>query len=55
VKTKCEHIPEQMVHKSLLKCGISKKMARTEDNALYEDFLGEGIAETGCGGDQWLC
>jgi len=41
-----EHIPEEMVFKSYLKCGISNKMDGTKDNALYEDFLGEDVAET---------
>ena len=35
-----------MVRKSFLKCGISNKMDGTEDDALYEDFLGECVAET---------
>ena len=35
-----------MVHKSYLKCGISNKMDGTKDDASYEDFLGEGVAET---------
>jgi len=35
-----------MVCISFLKCTISNKMDGTEDDALYEDFLGEGFAET---------
>ena len=31
---------------SFLKCGISNKMEGTEDDALQEEFLGEGVAET---------
>jgi len=34
-----------MVYKSYLKCGISDKMDGTKDDALYEDFLGDGVAE----------
>ena len=45
VKTAWEHILEQMVSKSFLKC-ISNKTDGTEDSALFEDFLGEGVAET---------
>jgi len=29
-----------------LKRGISNEMDGTKDNVLYEDFLGEGVAET---------
>ena len=35
-----------MACKSYLKCSISNKMDGTKDDALYEDFLGEGVAET---------
>ena len=42
VKTVWERVPVEMVCKSFLKCG----MDRTEDESLYEDFLGEGVAET---------
>jgi len=42
VKTIWEHIPLEMVPESYLKCGVSKKI-----DALHEDFLGEGVAETG--------
>ena len=35
-----------MVRKSYLKCGISNKIDGTKDDALYEDFLGKGVAET---------
>jgi len=45
VKTVWEYIPEEMVFK-FLKCGISNKMDWMEDDALYEDFLGECVAET---------
>jgi len=40
------HIMKQMVCESFLKCGISNKMDGTEDDTLYEDFLGIGVAET---------
>ena len=39
-------IPEEMVCKSFLKCGISNKMDGMEDDALYEDFHGECVAKT---------
>jgi len=35
-----------MMCNSYLKCGISNKMDGTKDDALYEDFLCEGVAET---------
>ena len=35
-----------MVHKSYLKCSISNKKDGTKDDALYEDFLGKGVAKT---------
>ena len=38
---------EQMIRKPFLKGGISNKMARTENDVLCEDFLGEGVPETG--------
>jgi len=41
-----EYIPIEMVHKSYLKCGISNKLSGIKDDALYEDFLGECVAET---------
>ena len=37
-----EHFPEEMVHK----CRFSNQIDRLEDDDLYEDFLGEGVAET---------
>jgi len=40
-----EHIPEEMVCKSFLKCGTSNKMDGTEGDALNEDFLGECVAK----------
>jgi len=46
VKTVWESIPLEMVRKSCLKCGISNKMDGTKNYAMYEDFLGEGVAET---------
>jgi len=45
-KTVWECIPKEMVHNSYLKYAISNKMDGTKDSAMYEDFLGEGIAET---------
>ena len=41
-----ERIAEEMVQKSYLKCGIYNKMDGTKDDALYEDFLEEGVNET---------
>jgi len=38
--------PVEMVHKSYLKCAIYNKTDGTKDDALYEDFLSEGAAET---------
>jgi len=46
VKTVWECILIEMVRKSYLRCGISNKMDGTKDDALYEDFLREGVAET---------
>jgi len=46
VKEVWERITEQMVRKSIVKCGISNKMDGMEDDALYEDFLAKGVAET---------
>ena len=40
MKIMWEHIPEEMVHKPFLKCGISNKMYGTEDDVPNEDFLG---------------
>src|SRR6218665_669816 len=37
VKQAWESIPEDMVRKSFLKCGISNAMDGSEDDALYED------------------
>jgi len=41
-----EHIPIEILCKSYLKCSISNKMDWTKDDALYEEFLCEGVAET---------
>jgi len=46
VKTMSKPIPVEMANKSYLKCGISNKMGGIKDDALCEDFLGEGVAET---------
>jgi len=46
VKTVWERIPVTVVCKSYLKCGISDNMDGPKYYALYEDFLGEGVAET---------
>ena len=45
VKIAWECIPIEILRKSL-KCGISNTMNGTKVGVLYEDFLGEGVAET---------
>ena len=44
MKEAWESIPEELVAKSFLKCGISNAMDGTEDHVLYEEFVG-GQAE----------
>ena len=46
VKIMCKHIPEEMVSKSFVRCGLSNKVDGTKDNAIFKHFLDEDVAET---------